>query len=231
MTMMDQERQRPVSLLLYGAPPKGRHNPLAIISHGYGGHNADYSFVAEYLVTKGYVVASIKHAERPGDPPMANSGDLAAQRRPVWQIGADSIGFVVRELSRRGIARSRVKPILIGHSNGGDMTMLYATEHPEKISLAVSLDNRRMPLPRSKSPRICSIRSSDLAADPGVVPSSREQQELGMSIIAVSVKHEDMWDGGAPAEKDAILRALETCIDAHAVAHRVQRRRGSSAAH
>jgi predicted dienelactone hydrolase len=55
---------------------EGRPKPLAIISHGYGGHNGDYSFIADSLAAQGYLVASIEHTERPGDPPMINTGDL-----------------------------------------------------------------------------------------------------------------------------------------------------------
>ena len=215
LTLNDVSRQRPLTVLLYGAS-KGRPKPLAIVSHGYGGHDSDYSFIALDLVGRGYVVASIEHSERPGDPPMANSGDLAKLRRPVWQIGVDNIGFVIGEMTRKGFADQTRKPIIIGHSNGGDMTMLFATEHPEAIRIALSLDNRRMPMPRTSQPKVCSIRSSNFVADPGVLPSLTEQQALGMLIVAVPVKHDDMWDGGTPEQRSAILKVIEDCIDNHA---------------
>ena len=211
LTLNDVSRQRPLAVLLYGAST-GRPKPLVIVSHGYGGHDSDYSFIARDLVARGYVVASIEHSERPGDPPMVNSGDLATLRRPVWQIGADSIGFVIRDLMRKGVADQARKPIIIGHSNGGDMTMLFAAEHPEAVKIAISLDNRRMPLPRTSKPKVCSIRSSSFTADPGVLPTPTEQRTLGMLIVAVPVKHDDMWDGGEPAQKTAILKVIADCI-------------------
>lgn len=216
VTLMDVSRQRPVTVMIYGSSPKERPKPLAIISHGYRGHDTDYSFIANGLVARGYVVASIEHSERPGDPPMANSGDLAKLRPPVWQIGADSIGFVILEMTRRGFATRTPRPIIIGHSNGGDMTMLFAVEHPEAVRVAISLDNRRMLLPRTSQPRVCSIRSNNFAADPGVLPSSTEQQTLGMLIVGVPVKHHDMWDGGAPEQKEAILKVIADCIESSA---------------
>lgn len=213
LTLMDVSRQRPVPVLIYGMTSKKRPKPLAIISHGYGGHDNDYSFIAHDLVARGYVVASIEQSERPGDPSMASNGDLAKLRRPVWQIGADNITFVIGEMARRGFANLTPKPIIIGHSNGGDMTMLFAVEHPETVTAAISLDNRRMPLPRTSQPRVCSIRSSNFEADPGVLPSKIEQQDFGMLIVGVGVKHDDMWDGAAPEQKKAILKVIADCID------------------
>ncbi len=215
MILLDQSRDRPIDVLLYGKLSEGRPKPLAIISHGYGGHNSDYSFIAHRLAAQGYLVASVEHAERPGDPPMANTGNLGRLRRPVWQVGVDSIGFVISELRRRGFTETSSKPVLIGHSNGGDMTMLYATEHPHTVGIAISLDNRRMPLPRVKSPKICSIRSDNFNADPGVLPPPPDQQALGITILNVPVKHDDMWDGGTRMEKEAILKGIATCLNKH----------------
>lgn len=216
--LFDADRKRPIPLVIYGetkGETKGETaKPLAIISHGYGGHNTAYSFLASALVRQGYLVASIEHLERPGDPPMANDGNLAERRRPVWQIGADSIGYVIRELRRERLARGDVGVVVIGHSNGGDMTMLFASEHPETVRVALSLDNRRMPVPRTTMPRICSMRSSDFAADPGVLPPPGEQKTLGMVITTVPVKHNDMWDGASAPQKQAMLAVLSSCLKA-----------------
>lgn len=217
LTLMDIARQRPVTVLIYGKPSNKRPKPLAVISHGYGGQDTDYSFIAHDLVGRGYVVASIEHSERPGDPPMANSGNLAELRRPVWQIGVDRIGFVIDEMTRRGFAELTPKPVIIGHSNGGDMTMLFAVEHPDIARAVISLDNRRMPLPRTSRPKVCSIRSSNFEADPGVLPSETERKTLGMLIVDVPVKHDDMWDGAAPEQKEAILKVIAVCIENHAM--------------
>ena len=211
--LFDPFRRRRIPVALYGATVGARAKPLAVISHGYGGHNTDYSFVASSLVGRGYVVASIEHLERAGDPPMANSGNLAELRRPVWQVGADSIGYVIRELRRQGLADRTRGAVLIGHSNGGDMTMLFASDHPNEVSAAFSLDHRRMPVPRILRPRICSARSIDFAADPGVLPSLTERKALGMVITDTPVKHNDMWDGGSAQHKQAMLAVLSACLN------------------
>lgn len=211
--LFDPARRRPVPVTLYGATNHRRAKPLAIISHGYGGHSTDYSFIASALVHRGYVVASIEHLERVGDPPMVNSGNLAELRRPVWQVGADSIGFVIQEMRRRGLADRTRGAVLVGHSNGGDMTMLFASEHPDEVLAALSLDHRRMPAPRTMRPRICSVRSSDLTADPGVLPSLVERKARGMVITDVPVKHNDMWDGASAEHKEAMLAVLSACLN------------------
>jgi predicted dienelactone hydrolase len=200
-------------VLIYGAPENGRFRPMAVISHGYGGSASDYGFLADHLTARGYVVVSIQHLELPGDPPMVNTGDLAQTRRPVWQVGADSIGAVIAELRRRGFADARRKVAVIGHSNGGDMTMLFASQHPEQVELAMSLDNRRMPLPRSAAPRICSVRSGDFVADVGVLPSPAEQAALGQQITASTIRHNDMTDRATSADQAVMLRAVDRCFE------------------
>lgn len=217
LTLIDTARQRPVTILMFGKVSTVWPKALAVISHGHGGHAKDHTFIANDLVAKGYVVASVEHEERPGDPPMANSGDLAKLRRPVWRIGADSIRFVIAEMARRGFVDPIPKPIIIGHSNGGDMTMLFAVEHPEAVTAAISLDNRRMRLPRTSRPKVCSLRSSDFEVDRGVLPSWTEQQAMGMLIVDVPVKHDDMWDGGTSGQKKAILKVIADCLDHAAV--------------
>ncbi len=226
--LFDAARQRPIPVLLYGGTADGRRKPLAVISHAYGGHNGAYAFLAADLVARGYLVASIEHLDRPGDPPMVNSGDLAVLRRPVWQIGADSIGFVINEMARKGLSDPSRGALVIGHSNGGDMTMLFATEHPGQVRIALSFDNRRMPLPRVGKPKVCSLRSSDQRADPGVLPSPAEQAALDMTIIPVPVQHNDMWDGATAEQKAAMLKAVDSCLDGQPTAIRPPARNGTT---
>jgi pimeloyl-ACP methyl ester carboxylesterase len=212
IAFFDAGRHRTVPVALYGYRAEGRARPLALISHGLGAAATDYGFLAEALVKRGFLVASIQHVELPGDPPMAMAGNLAQLRRPVWQIGADSIGFVERQLRASGLTDPAAGLLLIGHSNGGDMTMLFATQHPERVAAAISLDNRRMPLPRIAAPRICSMRSSDQPADPGVLPDAAKQARLGMVVVAVPVTHNDMDDGATDPQRRDMLRVVDACL-------------------
>ena len=210
LELVDVARQRPVPLLLYGRP--GPDRPLAIVSHGYGGEPGEYSFIAEALAARGYVVAAIDH-ELPGDPPIASDGNLYERRMPNWRTGAQSIAFAISELRARRLADPRARVAVIGHSNGGDMAMLFASEHPDLVGAAISLDNRRFPLPRTSSPRICSIRSADQPADPGVLPGDEEARALGMQIGRVTgLIHNDMWDGATPEQRAAMLELILRCL-------------------
>ena len=209
LDLLDARRGRAVPILLYGAG--GRPRPLALISHGYGGTNRAYSFLAEALVARGYIVASIQH-ELTGDPEMPTAGEPAVVRRPWWEQGADTLEFAIRQLRALRFAR-RGRVLLVGHSNGGDTSMLFAARRPDWVAAVFSLDSRRMPFPRTARPRICSVRSSDQVADPGVLPSPEEQARLGMVIGTVpGLIHNDMWDAATPERKAAVVALLDRCL-------------------
>ena len=92
--------------------------------------------------------------------------------------------------------------LLMGHSNGGDMVMLFAQQHPRLVERVITLDNRRMPLPRARRPRVLSLRSSDQPADAGVLPTPAEQAQFGMTIVPLpATLHNDMWDGATAAQQ------------------------------
>ena len=132
------------------------------------------------LARRGYLVASIQH-ELPGDEPLPALGDPAIVRRPSWEQGVENILFTIGEIRRRRPDVDAGNVVLIGHSHGGDTSMLFAHKHPDLVRTVVSLDNRRMALPSTSRPRVFSIRSSDLEADPGVIPTAAEQAEFGRS--------------------------------------------------
>jgi predicted dienelactone hydrolase len=210
LELIDAPRGRAVPVAIYGGTP-GRSKPLALISHGYGGTSKAYSFIAEALAERGYVVASVQH-ELEGDPPMPTAGDPAVVRRPWWERGASNLLFVIREMRARGLADRR-PVLLVGHSNGGDSSMLFAAQHKAMVRAVFTLDNRRMKMPRTARPRICSVRSSDQQADAGVLPTAAEQERYRMVIGTASVIHNDMWDGATAAQKQAILAWLWRCIE------------------
>jgi pimeloyl-ACP methyl ester carboxylesterase len=211
LDLFDRERGRSVPVVLYayagaarGAVRKGSKLKLAIISHGYGGYNTDYSFIAADLVAHGYLVASVQH-QLPTDEPLPASGNPYEVRMPNWQRGVGNILFVIREIKKLRPELDFESLLLVGHSNGGDTSMLFAREHPRLVREVISLDNRRMPFPRTKRPRILSIRSSDQQADVGVLPSPAEQKKFGIKIIKLSnTRHDDMWDGATEEQKRGI---------------------------
>jgi pimeloyl-ACP methyl ester carboxylesterase len=211
LDLFDKARGRAVPVVLYGLagatgkPVRGRSKMgLAVISHGYGGKNTDYSFIAANLVGHGYLVASIQH-QLPSDEPLPTSGNPYEVRKPNWERGVDNILFVIRELKTLRPDVDFANLLLVGHSNGGDTSMLFASEHPKLAREVISLDNRRMPIPRTSRPRILSLRSSDQQADAGVLPTPAEQKKFGITIIRLNdTRHDDMWDGATVEQKREI---------------------------
>ena len=220
LDLVDRSRNREVPVELYSPAParkisaaKRSKLKLAIISHGYGGQNTDYSFIARNLVAHGYLVASIQH-ELPSDEPMATTGSVFEARKPHWERGVQNILFVIRELKRTKPDLDFESLLLVGHSNGGDTSILFAREHPQLVRQVVSLDSRRMPFPRAEKPRILSLRSSDQTADAGVLPTPAEQERFKMRIVKLDdTIHNDMWDGASDKQKLEMNRIISGFLE------------------
>jgi predicted dienelactone hydrolase len=209
--LIDPARGRNIPIAIYATPGQARQ-PLAIISHGYGGRNTDYSFIASALAARGYYVVSIQH-ELPGDEPLPRTGNPYETRMPSWRRGVENILFVIAELKKTQPGLDYHRLLLVGHSHGGDTSMLFAREHPELTHAVVSLDNRRMPIPRTSQPCILTIRSSDQPADPGVLPSDDERRRFAIQVVTLGATiHDDMWDGATDAQKTEILRHIEAFL-------------------
>lgn len=209
LSLFDSARNRPVPLCIY-APlkeGKGKLKP-ALISHGYGGKNNEYGFIAAYLATHGYYVVSIQQ-DLPEDAPMPNTGKPYEVRMPFWKRGAESILFTLNELKKTKPSLDYQHLLLVGHSNGGDMSMLFAKDYPGLAAAIISLDNRRMPFLRADRPRVLSLRSSDQPADSGVIPTPAEQARYRMKVVKLPATiHNDMWDGATEAQKAEMLRYI-----------------------
>ena len=213
VSLLDAKRNRPIPVQIYAVEPvpSGKLKP-AIISHGYGGKNTAYGFIARHLARRGFYVASIQH-EIPGDEPLPMTGEPYVTRMPSWQRGVQNILFVLEELKRTKPELDYASLLLVGHSQGGDTSMLFARDHPDLVHTVISLDNRRMPFPRTARPRIFSIRSSDQPADAGVIPSTNEQAELGMKVVKLPATiHNDMWDGATEEQKAEIIRYIDAFL-------------------
>ncbi|MFD1470526.1 serine aminopeptidase domain-containing protein [Hymenobacter caeli] len=206
LALFDSARQRAVPVALYfpgGGGPNARLK-AALLSHGYGGHCTDYSFIARNLVAHGYFVASVQH-ELPTDAPLPTVGAPQVVRRPNWERGVQNLLFVRRALQRRYPRVDFDALLLVGHSNGGDTALLFAQEHPALVRRVISLDNRRMPWPRARRPQILSLRSSDQVADSGVVHTPAEQRRYGSTVVRLPhTLHDDMWDGATDGQKQEI---------------------------
>ncbi|TDE31621.1 alpha/beta hydrolase [Flavobacterium ranwuense] len=207
---LDSSRNRLIPVTFYSpiVNDKIRNQQLVIVSHGYGenkpGANKSYSYLTNKLASKGYFVVSIQH-ELPTDDLLPLTGIPQVARRPNWERGAENILFVLNELKKTKTELDFKHVNLIGHSNGGDMTVLFAHKYPNLVDKVISLDNRRMELPRTSHPKIYSLRSSDQPADEGVLPTVADQDKFGIKIIKLpNTIHNDMNDRGNERQKREI---------------------------
>ena len=212
LKLYDQTRQREIPIATYR--PKNDtqtdQQKIVIFSHGYGqnkgGDYLAYSYLTDYLASKGYFVVSIQH-ELSSDSLLPLTGNPQVVRRPFWERGADNILFVINELKKTNPKLDFEHITLIGHSNGGDMTALFPQKYPNMVEKIITLDNRRMPLPNANKPKIYSLRSSDQVADEGVLLTEEEQKKFGIKIIKLSnTLHNDMDDHANNEQRQEIRK-------------------------
>ena len=108
LNLLDAARQRPVAVDLavrrdYEMKASAGYwkLPVAIISNGNTVKNTEYSFLANVLAARGYLVASIQQ-DLPTDPPlMTKIGLPYVGRREAYERGEANILFVVQHTSVR----------------------------------------------------------------------------------------------------------------------------------
>ena len=209
LTFFDKNRNRKIPVAFYSpktnqAVPKQQ---IVIFSHGYGANKGGdyliYSYLTQKLASKGYFTVSIQH-ELPTDELIPTEGKIQTVSMPFWERGSDNILFVLNELKKTRPELDYNHLTLIGHSNGGDMTALFAGKHPELIYKVITMDNRRMYLPRTSLPRIYTLRSNDYPADEGVLPSPEEQKKYHITIQPTDINHGHMDDKGSEKEKETL---------------------------
>lgn len=209
LMLYDQSRQRAIPIAIY--KPKSKiteKQKVVVFSHGYGqnkgGDYLAYSYLTEFLASKGYFVVSIQH-ELATDKLLPLGGNPQIVRRPFWERGADNILFVINELQKINPDLNYKHITLIGHSNGGDMTALFPSKYPNIVEKIITLDNIRMGLPKTKEVKVYSLRSSDQSADEGVLPTKKEGKKYHMKIIKLAnTTHNEMDDNANDEQRRAI---------------------------
>jgi predicted dienelactone hydrolase len=119
--------------------------PVAILSHGNTVKNTEYSFLTNIFAARGYMVVSIQHDLDTDDPMVTKVGEEYVGRRMQYNRGVFNIKFAVDELKKQYPDADYKHLTLIGHSNGGDISMYFAKMHPEMVKKVVTLDNLRVP--------------------------------------------------------------------------------------
>jgi hypothetical protein len=218
LNLFDTARQRPVAVDLavrrdyrMKADAGFWKLPVAIISNGNTVKNTEYSFLANVLAARGYLVASIQQ-DLPTDPPLMTKVGLPyVGRRAVYEKGEANILFVLGELKKLQPNGDYQHLTLVGHSNGGDISMFCAKRHPELVSKVITLDNLRVPFVLNDKMKILSFRSKDpnFQTDPGVLPTPEQAKADGIDIVNTKFQHTDMSDRGPESVKETIQATLD----------------------
>src|SRR6201982_1011513 len=171
---------------------------FAVISHGNTVKNTEYSFLANAFAARGYMVVSIQHDLETDDPMVTKVGEEYIGRRPQYNRGISNILFAIEEMKKAYPNADYHHLSLIGHSNGGDISMYFAKLHPEMVKKVVTLDNLRVPFLTNGKVKILSFRSKDpvFKADPGVVPDDDICAKAGIEVVRTLFQHNDMRDTG-----------------------------------
>lgn len=205
----DNCRNRVIPVAVYQPQKTTWKTKVILFSHGYDGNknsksNQTYSYLTRFLSQKGFYVISIQH-ELADDPLLAMDGDFMRTRMSNWERGVANILFTIQEFRKLQPHLDWDNLILIGHSNGGDMTMLFASKYPEMISKAISLDHRRMIMPRIRKPQLYTLRGCDYDADADVLPTEQEQEEYRMKVVKLDgITHSNMGEKGTEEQHNLI---------------------------
>jgi hypothetical protein len=180
---------------------------VAIVNHGNTVRNTEYAFFGDVLATQGYLVASIQH-DIPGDPPLSMQGSPFLGRLPSYQRAEKNILFAIDEIKKVYPDPDFETVTLFGHSQGGDIAMYFAGQHPDLVTKVVTLDNIRVPILLSGRARVLSLRSSNFKADPGVVPQAEHADDAGVEVVHTEFQHDHFSDRGPDTVKERVRDLL-----------------------
>ena len=189
--------------------------PVAILNHGNTVKFTEYSFLANLFAARGYMVASIQHDLATDAPLVTKVGELYVGRLPQYHRGVANIRFAIDELKKVQPNADYDHLTMIGHSNGGDISMYFAKLYPDQIKKVVTLDNLRVPFMTDGRFKIISFRSKDpvFKPDPGVIPNDDICEKAGITVVRTSFQHNDMRDTGPDEAKASIQEMLDKMLD------------------
>jgi pimeloyl-ACP methyl ester carboxylesterase len=189
--------------------------PVVILNHGNTVKFTEYSFLANVFAARGYMVASIQHDLATDAPLVTNAGELYVGRLPQYQRSIANIHFAIGELRKVQPNADYAHLTMVGHSNGGDISMYFAKMYPDQIKKVVTLDNLRVPFMTDGKFKILSFRSKDpvFRADPGVVPDDEICVKAGITVVRTAFQHNDMRDTGPDDAKATIQGMLDKFLD------------------
>ncbi|WP_338367126.1 alpha/beta hydrolase [uncultured Pseudoalteromonas sp.] len=216
--IVDQSRNRTIPINI--TYPNERNQcsvhakcPVAFVNAGYGISHTNYSFASKLFNAQGYLSIAVAH-ELKTDPALNRIQPYLTTRMENWHRGVVTLKFLVNELSSKYPAYDFTKLTLFGHSNGGDISALYAAIYPNEVSQIITLDHRRMLTPRNKSIRVLTLRGSDYSADANVLLNDTELKAFPVSQVTIEKsRHNDMYDGGPAWLVERISNEMQAFIN------------------
>jgi len=189
--------------------------PVAILNHGNTVKFTEYSFLANVFAARGYIVASIQHDLATDAPLVTKVGELYVGRLPQYRRGIANIRFAIDELRKVQPNADYDHLTMVGHSNGGDISMYFARMYPDQIKKVVTLDNPRVPFMTDGKFKTLSFRSKDpvFKPDPGVIPDDGVCEKAGITVVRTAFRHNDMRDTGPDEVKASIQGMLDKFLD------------------
>jgi hypothetical protein len=189
--------------------------PVVILSHGNTVKFTEYSFLANVFAARGYMVVSIQHDLETDEPMVTKVGEPYVGRGMQYNRGIANIMFAIDELKKLQPNSDYRHLTMVGHSNGGDISMYFAKRYPDMIKKVVTLDNLRVPFITDGKFKILSFRSRDpvFKADPGVVPDDEMCQKAGITVVKTTYQHNDLSDRGPEGVKNTIQSILDRFLD------------------
>ena len=189
--------------------------PVVILNHGNTVKFTEYSFLANVFAARGYLAMSIQH-DLPTDAPLVTQvGELYVGRQPQYERGIANIRFAIEEIKQVQPNADYDHLTMVGHSNGGDISVYFARMYPEQIKKIVTLDNLRVPFMTDGKFKILSFRSKDpvFKADPGVIPEDDVCAKAGITVVRTVFQHNDMRDTGPDEAKASIQGMLDKFLE------------------
>ncbi len=115
-----------VGSVVLGAPVTGDDLPVVLLSHGAMGSASNYSWIAEHLARRGYVVLGVSHY---GESPVFGQDSVDPTSVARFGDRTRDLNFALDYLVSRSRYAARVDPDrvgAIGHSSGGATVMMLA---------------------------------------------------------------------------------------------------------
>ncbi|MBK9513890.1 MAG: alpha/beta hydrolase [Flavobacteriales bacterium] len=208
ITWQDTGRARSIPVAIHQPVGTTVGAPIVVFSHGYGenqsGSYLAYGYLLEALAEAGWFVLSIQH-ELPTDPPLDFNGPARVVRMPNWERGATNIRFALQELQRVHPELDHGRISLLGHSNGGDMSVLFGHQHPDLIQKVITLDHRRMPILRANKPRSYTLQQRPTGRPRGPSHRSGGRVTGTKAILLKDTPHNNMDSDADPRQREEII--------------------------